>query len=142
MKNARSRPGSWTTGPVGAVLLDALENGGERHEEDLEIQREGPVLDVVVVPLHAIAQGGLPAQAVHLRPSGDSRLDAMAVGVTLDAGAEQVYELGALRPRPHEAHVAPDDVDELGELIEAGASHERSHARAPVEALDTARPEV
>src|SRR5215212_2675463 len=110
MKNARSRPGSWTSGPVGAVLLGALKNGGERHEEDLEVQREGPVLYVVVVPLHAVAQGGLPAKAMHLCPSGDPRLDAMAVGIALDVRAEQVYELRALRPRTHQAHIAADDV--------------------------------
>src|SRR3954468_11715657 len=113
-------------------LLGAVERRGDRHQEDLEVEREGPVLDVVVVPLDPVAQGGLPAEPVHLRPSGDAGLDAVAVRIALDPGAEHVDELGPLGARAHEAHLATDDVDQLRQLVEAGAAQEGAEARAAV----------
>ena len=52
--------------------------------EDLQVEAERPVGDVVVVPLDALSQRGLSAQAVHLRPAGDPRLDPVAVAVADD----------------------------------------------------------
>ena len=55
--------------------------------------------DVVVVPLDALGERGLPAQPVHLRPAGDPRLDPVAVAVADDVLPEQLDELGALGAR-------------------------------------------
>src|SRR5215210_3598672 len=46
-------------------------NRPQRHEQDLDVEPERPVLDVVVVPLDAVAERGLAAQAVHLGPARD-----------------------------------------------------------------------
>ena len=56
-----------------------LSTAKTRHQQDLDVEPERPVLDVVVVPLDPVAERGLAAQAVHLRPAGDPRLDAVAV---------------------------------------------------------------
>ena len=73
--------------------------------------------DVVVVPLDALVERRLPAQAVHLCPPGDSRLHPVAVAIADDAFAEQLDELGPLGARSDEAHLAAQDVDELRKLV-------------------------
>src|SRR3954451_13711766 len=45
-----------------AVLLGGVEDRAERHHEDLQVEPEGPVLDVVVVPLDPVGERGLAAQ--------------------------------------------------------------------------------
>ena len=62
-------------------LLRHPEGGEHRQQQDLQVERERPVADVVVVQLDAVGQRGLAAQAVDLGPAGDAGLDAVAVGV-------------------------------------------------------------
>ena len=61
---------------------------------------------------------GSAAPAVHLGPAGDARQDlepaALVLGVLLDLVAQR-------RPRADEAHVAPQHVDQLGQLVERRA---------------------
>src|SRR5205823_4239023 len=64
-------------------LFECAEHGPEGHEHDLQVEPEREVLDVVVVPLRAVLDRGLAAQAVHLGPAGDPGLDAMPVGVAI-----------------------------------------------------------
>src|ERR1035437_7489388 len=83
--------------------LRVAEQRHDRQREDLQVERERPVGDVVVVPLDPLGQRGLPAQAVHLRPARDARPHAMAVAVADDVLAEELHELGTLRAGAHEA---------------------------------------
>jgi hypothetical protein len=53
-------------------LREVAPHGPGGHQEDLHVEPERPVLDVVVVPFDAVAQRGLAAEAVHLRPAGDA----------------------------------------------------------------------
>ena len=110
----------------------------DRHHEDLQVERRRPVLDVVVVPLDAVGERGLAAQAADLRPAGDAGLDAMAVGVARQVAPEQRRELGALRARADQAHLAAEHVDELRQLVQRRAAQEAPDARAAVLALDAA----
>src|SRR5687767_8730028 len=80
----RATAGKWPS----VRLFGAVDERGEGHQEDLQVEPERPVLDVVVVPLDAVAQRRLAPQAVDLGPAGDARLDAMAVVVARDPGAE------------------------------------------------------
>ena len=62
-------------GRLPASVGVAGEEASERRaEQDLEVQEQGPVLDVIEVVLDALLDGGLAAQAVDLRPAGDARL--------------------------------------------------------------------
>ena len=83
-----------------------MQDLGERERDDPQVQAQRPVADVVVVPLDPIGDRGLPAKAVDLRPAGDPRLDAVAILVAIDLGGEQLHELGPLRARADQAHLA------------------------------------
>ena len=95
--------------------------------------------DVVVVPLDALGERSLPAQAVDLRPAGDPRLDAVAVVVADDVLVEQLDELRALGAGPDQAHLAAQDVQQLRQLVDRGATQEAPDRRAAVATLDSAR---
>lgn len=95
----------------------AAEDGGEGAEEDLGVEPEGPVVDVGEVEgdpffevFDAVAAGDLPE-------AGEAGFDAeaAALGVFFDA-RNFVDGEGA---GADEAHLAPEDVDELGKFVDA-----------------------
>src|SRR2546427_5754822 len=102
----------------------------DRHPEDVQIEPGGPVRDVVKVVLDALAERSVAAPAVDLGPAGDAGLDAVASHVVRNGLAELVDEEGALRPGADQAHVALQDVDELGQLVQTGAAQEGTDGRA------------
>ena len=98
----------------------AAEDGGEGAEEDLEVEPEGPVVDVGEVEgdpffevFDAVAAGDLPE-------AGEAGFDAeaAALGVFFDA-FDFVDGEGA---GADEAHFAAEDVEELGEFVDAEAA--------------------
>src|SRR5688572_5856347 len=97
------------------VLLKATH---EREPHDLEVEADRPVLDVIQVVFDALLERGVAAPAVDLRPAGDAGLDLVAQHVLRDAVLELLDEVGALRPRADDRHVAADDVPELRQLVE------------------------
>src|SRR5438552_6752659 len=66
----------------------------------------------------------------------------MTIVVSLDARREHGDELRALRSRPDEAHVAPNDVDQLRKLVERGAADERAEGGPTIVSLHSPGPEV
>src|SRR5439155_23889406 len=96
------------------ALVGAGEEGERRPREDLQVEPRASVLDVPEVELDPLVPRELRA-SVHLRPAGQARLDlepaALARGVLVDLVAER-------RARADQAHVAEDDVPELGQLVE------------------------
>src|SRR4051795_11213137 len=117
---------------------EVAEHGPERHQQDLDVEPERPVLDVVVVPLDAVAERGLAAQAVNLGPAGDPGLDAVAVAVAVDVVLEQPGEVRTLGTWADQAHVALEHVQQLRQRVERGAAQEGAEARAAVVALNPA----
>src|SRR5205085_6713254 len=91
------------------------------------------------VPPDPFGQRGLAPQAVHLLPARYPRLDAVAVAVADDVLPEELDELGSLRARAHEAHLAAQDVQQLRQLVERGAAQEAPDRGTTVLALDAAR---
>ena len=98
----------------------AAEDGGEGAEEDLEVEPEGPIVDVGEVEgdpffevFDAVAAGDLPE-------AGEAGFDAeaAALGVFFDA-FDFVNGEGA---GADEAHFATEDVEELGEFVDAEAA--------------------
>src|SRR5207244_12736110 len=82
-----------TRRPPGSTLFPYTTLFRSGQDEDLDVEPEREVLDVPVVPLRAVVDRGLAAEAVHLSPTGDSRLDAVPVAVAIDRSEEHTSEL-------------------------------------------------
>src|SRR5262245_35529647 len=118
-----------------AVDADAVP---ERLRENLQVEVEAPALDVVQVVLDPLLDRRVTAPAVELGPTGDPRLHLVAQHVAGDALAKVLDEARALRARADQAHLAPQDIEELGQLVEARPAQEDADGGAARIAL--ARP--
>src|SRR5690606_12143561 len=89
------------------------------------IEEDRPVVDVVQVVLRTavdLLEGrGFAAEAVHLGPTGDTGLDALAVGVLGELMAELVIVHQRMRAGTDEAHFTAQHVDQLRQLVDGGA---------------------
>src|SRR6185437_5822837 len=70
-----------------------------------------------------------PVGITQLRPAGEPGLDAVSLHVIRDALGELAHELRPLRTRADEAHLPPQHVEDLRQLIDAGLAHEGAHPR-------------
>src|SRR5258706_10944998 len=86
--SARSAGVASTRGSTRLVCIAPAEDDEYRPPDDFQVEREGPVAQVVEVvldaPLHLVHAVGLAAEAVHLRPPGDAWADLVAVKIALD----------------------------------------------------------
>src|ERR1700676_1163816 len=89
-----------------SVCVFVEEAPDEREPHDLQVESDRPVLDVVQVVLDPLLERRVPAPAVDLRPSGQSRLHLVAKHVLRDPVLELLDEVRPLRPRTHDGHVA------------------------------------
>ena len=102
----------------------AAEERGGGEQDRLQVEPRRPVLDVVVVPLDAVLERRLAAQAVDLRPAGDADLDAVAVVVAVDVSFEKARRSSGARAAGRRCSCRPDDVEQLRQLVERRAAHE------------------
>ncbi len=132
-------------GPVGArgrgrrglTVAEAQDlDDGQRQRPELQPQR--PVVDVVVVESGTVGDRGLPAQPVGLGPAGDPALDAVAVGIAGHLGRKLFDELGPLGPGADQAHVAAQDVEQLGQLVQRAGPQHPAEAGTAIDSLDPA----
>jgi hypothetical protein len=79
---------------------------------------------------------------VYLGPARDAGLDPVPLAVTVDTLFEATDELGTLRSRADDAHLALEHVDKLRELVEVGVAQEPADRRPPIGALDAAGAEA
>src|SRR5205085_11934851 len=94
-------------GPASQRL--SLENAAEEcHPHDFQIERHGPVLDVVQVELDPFFEGRVAAPSVHLGPAGNAGLYLVAKHVLREAMLELVDEERPLGPRADNRHVASE----------------------------------
>src|SRR5580765_1071270 len=122
-----------------AVRADRLRTLAEHHdlhrvEEDAHIEPERQMLDVVEVVAHLLR---LFLEVVRvpqpdLRPARDARANRGPQRVIRDAFSEELEVRDRMRPRAHEIHVATDDVDELGQLVETEFPEPFADPRDPV----------
>src|SRR5437773_1842111 len=147
-----ARPARPVDAPVGAP--DTGGGGGRavpcphdprRLEEDAEVQPERHVFEVVeVVPelLHLLLDG-VRVPVSDLRPPGDPRADRAPERVVRDRVARHVAQVAdhqdqeseirdRMGPRPHEVHVAAEDVDELGQFVQPKSPEPFPDARDPI----------
>ena len=101
--------------------------------DDEEVEHGSPVLDVPDVELdtafHLPELAGLAAEAVDLGPAGDAGLDEVAHHVLLDDVGVLFGVLQHVGTRTDDGHVAAEDVDELGQLVDAGLADELAYPR-------------
>src|SRR5262245_26262218 len=102
-----------------------------RAAQDDDVSPYRPVLDVLIVEASAILDRGVTAQAVHLRPPGDSDWQPVAVVVSLDPGTEAFRKERPFGPRPDQRHVASKHVPQLRQLVETRAPQEPPDGRQP-----------
>ena len=102
-------------------------DGADGLPEDGEVGGERPVLDVVEVEPDAVLPGQVGASA-DLPQSGHARLDQQPAGHVLvvpgDLGRQR-------RPRPDQAHVALEHVDQLRQLVQRPLAQERADPGDP-----------
>lgn len=101
-------------------------------EDDLQIQPKGPIFDVPDVVLDALGDAGVPAEAVDLCPAGDARPHLVFDHVQGHGLAELLHEIWDLGPRADQAHIAPDHVPQLGQLVQAELAQEGADPGTPV----------
>src|SRR5688572_26406212 len=90
----------------------------KRQPHDLQIEADRPVLDVIEVVLDTLLERRVAAPPVDLRPAGESGLHLVAKHVLRNLVLELLDEMGSLRPRPDNGHVAAQHVPELRQLVE------------------------
>src|SRR4029079_16079640 len=103
-----------------------------RARQDREVEAQAPAVDVLEVESHPLLEGQVVAPT-DLPQAGEARSDAQT------AAEGTVKALGLpdrKRPRTHEAHVAEQDVEELRQLVEAGAAQEPAESRDPRVVVD------
>ncbi len=105
--------------PQGQVL--------DRGQEDDEVEEERAVLDVVEVQALVGVEGRVVA-GLDLPQAGDAGPHLVPV---VEVGGELVDLVAQRRAGPDEAHVALQDVDQLGQLVEARAAQDVADPRDP-----------
>ena len=110
------------------ICIFIYESFKNREEQDFYVEGHGPVLDVPDVVLHTLVDRGVAAEAVDLGPAGHAWADLMLDHVAWDLLLKHLDELGTLRARPDEGHLAGEDVEELRELVDGGFPDEAADA--------------
>src|SRR5262245_3955215 len=113
-----------------SVGVPIEEDPPHRERDDLEVEPERPVLDVLEVELDALLERGVAPQPVDLRPAGHAGLHLVPQHVAGDGPAELLDEEWALRSGTDDAHLAAQDVHELGQLVEAEPAQDRAERHA------------
>jgi hypothetical protein len=111
-----------------------VENEYGRPQDNLQVKPQRPffnILEIVFNPLlHLLARVELAAQPVNLGPSGNSRFDTMAVGITADEFIEKLSFrpcVQGVRPRADDGHRALQDIEELRQLVDAHVANETAN---------------
>lgn len=106
---------------VASLGASSQQHDLDRIEDDVGVEGERDVLEVVEV-VFELGDGifdGVAVFVVDLGPAGDAGEDGVAVAVEGDLLGEGFDELGAFGARSDDGHVAPEDVEELGEFVDA-----------------------
>src|SRR5581483_5283717 len=116
-------------GPLVRMLVE--EPFDEREPHDLEVEPHRPVLDVIQIVFDPLLERRVAPPSVDLRPSGQTRLHLVAQHVLRNPMLELLDKVRALGPRPHDRHVAAEDVPELRQLVEIRSPEKTAERRDP-----------
>ena len=109
---------------VEPLLLNHCAHGAQQNDQ---VQFQAPVVAVFLVQFH-LAQQRNAVTPVDLGPAGEAGLHGMAQAVIGDVLLELLHEGHAFGTGTDEAHVALDDVPDLGQLVDAHLADELAHA--------------
>lgn len=112
-----------TANPTALVCPGTFNHNGNRLQQDIEVQPKGPVIDVPDVPFDQTGKRDVAA-APNLPESGDARPDLQALKLF------EVLFLDLLdrkRSRTNKTHFSPQDINNLGQLIQTILPQELSH---------------
>lgn len=84
-------------------------------------------MDVIEVVFEPFLYRAVSAPTVHLRPPRDARFEEVSSIILLDAVDELLHEVRALRARPDDTHIPSQNINELGQFVEARASEKPSN---------------
>src|SRR5438034_823986 len=113
--------------PASISALTAQDHS-ERADDDLHVGAQGPALDVVTLEPHNFFEIRDEIPSVHLPGTSEAWYDAEANEMAWFVSPHLTRQR---RPRSDERHVTGQDIEDLGELVEAEAAQEPSHARDP-----------
>ena len=94
------------------------------EQQDLDVERKGPILDVIDVVDRSVGDRGAAPKIIHLCPTRHARANLVSFQVAGNFGTESLHKEEALRPWADKTHVAPNDVDQLRQLVQAQPPHE------------------
>ena len=101
---------------------------GDGLPDDAHIEPEAPVLhvpDVVVdAAFHLPQLLGLATESCHLSPARDAGLHKMTHHILVYQLTVYLRMVEHMGPRAHDAHVALEHVEKLGQLVDIGLAHE------------------
>src|SRR5680860_18849 len=103
---------------AGGLTSGAPKDCDHGADENLEVEPQGPVLDVAVVEVRAVQHRGVPPQPLDSSQSSEPHRDTVAVSVARHLATELLYEKWPLGPWPDQAHVTCEHVEELRHLVE------------------------
>src|SRR5207302_10757253 len=106
---------------VGVSVAIFRKNG---KENDPHIKSKAPVLKVEQIVLHALPDGGVAAPTVDLGPTGDAHLQAMTTVVRRHLVEEFCDKARALGPRPDKTHITLQNIEKLGQFVQARPAQE------------------
>lgn len=124
----------WASECAARRSVGVLAAGGEHGlDHDPEIEGKIPVLDVPNVFFHASFHlpqlFGLAAESGDLCPTGDAGAHEVTHHIFVDERAVFLSVLEHVWARPDERHIAEENIDELREFVDIGATHEVADAR-------------
>ena len=90
---------------------------GNSQQQDFDIKKEIPVLNIVNVVADALLNRGVAPQAVDLGPTGDTGTDLMLHHIQRDLFFKLLNIMWDLRPGSHQAHIPLEDIEQLGQLV-------------------------
>ena len=102
----------------------------DRHQDDPDVHNQRIVLDVHQVQLQLVVGRGV-VLPVYLRISCQPSLHLHPVRELRDLLCIKLHMLHPLRPRPHDAHVTLQDVEQLWELVHPARPDDSPHRRDP-----------
>src|SRR5688500_18022456 len=109
----------------------APEHGADGTQNNLEIHREGSVLDIVKIVFQF--DGGLRytgnISIVDLCPTGETRLHQQARPIEGNLFLVIGHQFRNFCTRPHQTHFTAQDVPKLRQLIETGPSQKATDTR-------------
>src|SRR4029079_12976654 len=115
---------------IRSVSVAVEQEAEERSDKNLDVKPDGPIFNIPEIILGALVNGGVAAQAIDLGPAGEAGLFVVAVHVARHQAAKLLDEGGLLRAGAHQAHIAQQNVYEVGELVDGIAAQDGADAGA------------